>query len=252
MVALRNKLVNNSNEFRRKLELGRELKKIITEDKIMKASLVAEHAEALELFEKHGQDKDVKPVEWRPWQKGLLKYLNNPTDRRIIWVVGGKGNEGKNFFQGQIRGQYGRHRVCKMNLKGKSKDILHHMRKVVDIPTDIFLFNIQKGVIMGDIDYTLLEDIKDGEALAEKYETMIVTFTTPNVIIVFGNKYPDTGTTLSPDRWLIFKINARMELEDVTEAKLNKKRGGGGIQTRIETMLMIDGILIREIMILTD
>jgi hypothetical protein len=50
--ALENKLVNNSNEFMRKLELGREIKEITTEEKIMKASLSEEHREALELFEK--------------------------------------------------------------------------------------------------------------------------------------------------------------------------------------------------------
>ena len=71
--ALRNKLVNNSNEFMRKLELGRVIKKILTEDKIMKASLSEEHREALELFVKHGQDKDDKTIEWRPWQKELLE-----------------------------------------------------------------------------------------------------------------------------------------------------------------------------------
>ena len=32
---------------------------------------------------------------------------------------------------------------------------------------------------------------------------------------------------LTPDRWLIFKINSEMKLEDVTEARLKKKRGGG-------------------------
>ena len=226
IVALENIVAKNLNEFMRKLELGRELKRIITENKIMKASLSEEHREALKLFVKHGQDKDIQPVEWRRWQKELLKYVNNPTDRRIIWVVGGKGDEGKSFFMKKIRGKYGRHRVCVMNLKGKSKDILHYMKKVVDIPTELFLFNIPKGVNMGDIEYTLLEDIKDGDALAEKYETTIVEITTPNVIIVFANDYPDTGK-LSPDRWLILKINAGMEIDDVTEAKLMKKRGGG-------------------------
>jgi hypothetical protein len=49
-VALRNKIRNNSNEFMRELELGREIKEIITEDKIMKASLSAEDREALDLF----------------------------------------------------------------------------------------------------------------------------------------------------------------------------------------------------------
>ena len=112
-----------------------------------------------------------------------------------------------------------------MNLKGIAKDMLHHMKKVVDIPTDIFLFNIAKGVNMEYIDYTLLEDIKDGEAVAEKYDTTIVEITTPNVIIVFANKYPDTGKEpLSADRWLIFKINSEMQLKDVTEARLGKQR----------------------------
>ena len=76
---------------------------------------------------------------------------------------------------------------------------------------------------IGDIDYTLFEDIKDGEALAEKYETTIVEITTPNVIIVFANVYPDTRKQpLSVDRWLILKINSEMQLEDVTEAGLKK------------------------------
>ena len=61
-VALGNILEKGSNEFMRKLELGREIKEIITEDKIMKASLSEEHREALELFLKHGQANDVKPV----------------------------------------------------------------------------------------------------------------------------------------------------------------------------------------------
>ena len=103
VAALENIAVENSNEFKRKLEIGRELKAIIVKRKIMKASLQKDHAEALELFENHGQVKKITPVEWRPWQRELLVYANNPTPRRIIWVVGGKGNEGKSFFQGQIK-----------------------------------------------------------------------------------------------------------------------------------------------------
>ena len=51
-------------------------------------------------------------------------------------------------------------------------------------------------------------------------------FTTPNVIIVFSHENPDTKMFLR-DKWLIFKINSEMQLEDVTEAKLNRERGGG-------------------------
>ena len=49
-----------SGVFMRKLELGRELMRIITEENIMKACLSKENMEALELFEKHGQANDVK------------------------------------------------------------------------------------------------------------------------------------------------------------------------------------------------
>ena len=105
--ALENSVMYEANEYMRKIELGRELKRIITEYKYMKASLSAEDRKAFEFFEKHGQDKYVKPVEWRAWQKGLLKYINNPTQRRMIWVVGGEGNEGKTFFIQKIEEQYG-------------------------------------------------------------------------------------------------------------------------------------------------
>ena len=48
-------------------------------------------------------------------------------------------------------------------------------------------------------------------------------FTTPNVIIVFSNKYPDTRE-FSEDRWMIFKINTEMELKEVTDSCRVKKK----------------------------
>ena len=227
--ALENKLEKGSNEFIRKLELGREIKEIMIRRKWMKASLSAEDREALEIFEKHGQDKDVKPVEWRPWQKGLLKYVNNPTHRRIIWVVGGEGNEGKTFFQGEVEKEYGKHRVCIMNITERTENLFAHMRRNWNPPhlieknivEDIFLFNIPKGGgRTGEINYRLMEKIKRG-VVKVKIAGCVkrVRFTTPNVIIVFSHEYPDTKM-FSRDKWLIFKINAGMELEDVTEARL--------------------------------
>ena len=47
-------------------------------------------------------------------------------------------------------------------------------------------------------------------------------FKAPNVIIVFFNMEPDTRE-FSQDRWLIFKINTKMELEEVTTEQLKKK-----------------------------
>ncbi len=228
VVALKNSIVSEINEYQRKLELGREVKRIVLELNAPTAGLSKEKMEALELFENRGQVKDVKLVELRPWQNELLEYyVNDPTPRRVIWVVGEGGDEGKSFFQKHIEEQYGKQRVCKMTLAARSKDILHCMRKSVDITTDIFLFNIPKDVSTGNIDCKLLENIKDGEAMSKKYETKIMRFRTPNVIMVFSNGYPDTRRALTSGRWQIFKINSEMQLEDVTEARLRKQMGGG-------------------------
>ena len=99
VAALKNEIVRGGNEYRRKLELGREIKKIVQELNMPTSSLDKEKMEALELFENHGQVKEIKDVEWRPWQKDILEYVNNPTKRRVIWMVGEKGNEGKISFK---------------------------------------------------------------------------------------------------------------------------------------------------------
>ena len=39
--------------------------------------------------------KEIEAVEWRPWQMDILEYVNDPTQRGIIWVVEEKGKEGK-------------------------------------------------------------------------------------------------------------------------------------------------------------
>ena len=154
----------------------------------------------------------------------LLEYVNTPTSYRIIWVVGGEGNEGKSFFQGDVAKKYGKHRVCTMPLRETTMNLIVYMRKVVDITIDIFLFNITRGGgRMKRINYRLFENIKDGEEMVVVGNSVkMVRFTTPNVIMVFSHDYPDTGK-FSRGRWLIFKINSEMQLEDVAEARV----GGG-------------------------
>ena len=54
--------------------------------------------------------------------------------------------------------------------------------------------------------YEVLENIKDGRAIASKYASEIIRFRTPNVVIVFSNADPDM-TQLSKDRWRVFHIS---------------------------------------------
>ena len=60
VVALKNSIISEINEYERKLELGREVKRIVLELNASTAGLSVEHAEALELFENSGKVKDVK------------------------------------------------------------------------------------------------------------------------------------------------------------------------------------------------
>jgi hypothetical protein len=54
--------------------------------------------------------------------------------------------------------------------------------------------------------YKILENIKDGSAIAGKYQSCKVRFRKPNIVIVFSNYGPETDA-LSEDRWNIFKIS---------------------------------------------
>ena len=105
-IALENKIMRCSNEYKRKLELGRKVKDILLKNDVATGCLEKGEMEALELFENRGQVKEIEAVEWRPWQIDMLEYVKNPTKRRIIWVVGEKGNEGKTFFQDKTDEQY--------------------------------------------------------------------------------------------------------------------------------------------------
>ena len=70
---------------------------------------------------------------------------------------------------------------------------------------DIFIFNIPRSFATEAVPYTLLEEIKDGQAISSKYDSKILRFKTPNIVVVFSNGNP-TERMMSRDRWQIFKI----------------------------------------------
>ena len=51
----------------------------------------------------------------------------------------------------------------------------------------------------------MLEDLKDGDAFAEKYDSQKLKIKTPNVVMVFSNHFPETEE-LAVDRWKLFSI----------------------------------------------
>ena len=154
------------SEYQTKLKLGRKIKIILEKNSIPLESLNKEQIEACELFKQYAE---VKFVEWRPWQNEMIEYLHDPKQGKVIWVVGERGNEGKSFFQDQIQARYGLEKVVKFHFGSRSEDMMNYLHEFVSMKTDIFLFHTYKNDCVKELDYKMLESIKDGWTLSTEY-----------------------------------------------------------------------------------
>ena len=104
-----------------------------------------EYKEPLELYMKQKRNIDPKDVKLRSWQESLLNYIKS-TDREVIWVQGGKCNEGKSWFQEFKESKFGWSRViCGMAMKLKKLSICPALRKRSLMTTNVFLFDVRKA-----------------------------------------------------------------------------------------------------------
>ena len=78
-----------------KLELGTIINDFLEKNEMESAALSMDELEALEIYENHGKKKNLEKTTWRGWQIELLRYLDQPSQRQVILVIGEKGNEGK-------------------------------------------------------------------------------------------------------------------------------------------------------------
>ena len=144
-------------------------------------------------------------VELRLWQKLLFEDIQQPSSREIIWVKGVKGIEGKTWFQNYVQSFFGCARVAQLDLKSKTANILHAFRKFPLATIDIFFFNDARAVNHESCCYTVLEHIKDGTATASMFNTEVIRFRTPDVVVVFTNSDPNVQQ-LSKVRWKVYYI----------------------------------------------
>ena len=213
--ALRCDLLKGKKLHQDKIEMGAQISLIIEEDDIDEESLTKEQKEALSLHRKRIPRFDFTTTQLRPWQQQTMKLFEFPSERTVIWLTGNKGNEGKSWFQSYVHAYYGFNRVVRVDLRIKHANICNVLKKRSLGSIDIFLFNDARSVSGEDHNlYRILEDIKDGQATASKYDNDNIQFKTPNTVIIFSNQYPITGK-LSLDRWKIFSIKDS-ELKDAT------------------------------------
>ena len=118
----------------------------------------------------------------RPWQKTLLPYFNNPTERKVIWITGQNGNEGKTYFQNYIQFLFGVRRVCLLDMVRKSENIFHVLSKQSLTCKDIFLFNLSKNFPDLDYPFEALEALKDRKCISPKYNSSLLNFKIPNTV----------------------------------------------------------------------
>merc|ERR1711954_587212 len=94
---LENRVIAQMEEFEQKIELGRKLKIIVNKHNFNVNGLEKDMKDALDIYELHGKNMDMKDIEWRGWQRDLRQCLDKPCERKVIWIVSQGGNEGKSF-----------------------------------------------------------------------------------------------------------------------------------------------------------
>ena len=231
---VRKVILKTTEEYKNKIALGKTVYKVLGEGEGEEEALPNDMKRALELYIKQGNDFIYKGVELKPWQRELMEQINSPSDRHIIWVVGAACGEGKTFFQKYVRSMFGIRRVVSgINIKSNSANICHCLAKQSLATADIFLFNIGKSMKkFEEVNYEVLEDLKDGDAFASKYNSQQLKIKVPNVVMVFSNNVPNTRE-LAADRWKVFQIeNDQLEEIGVDQVKYTPKQK---VQDRFST-----------------
>ena len=199
------------------------------EGTIREESLTKERKLALDLYRRQEPRFDISVAQLRPWQEEALKLFNHPSERQVIWLTGRQGYEGKSWFQNYVESYFGYHRVARVDLRIKHANVCNVLKKRSLASANIFLFNDARSVSGEEHNlYRILEDIKDGQATATKYDNNNIRFKTPNTVMIFSNSYPKVNQ-LSRDRWQIFNTN-KDGLNDVTLQVMKMKKDGYNIQ----------------------
>ncbi len=182
---LHQRLLKNKTIYLERVKIGEEISKYLIIDEIPEESLSKEDKECLELYRNQQVRLDINKVELRPWQKDAFQLFESPTERNIIWIYGPRGNIGKSWFQNYIEAYFGYQRVFRSDLRIKHKDTCNILKKRGLTTIDIFLFNDSRSTKGEEMNiYRVLEDIKDGAATTSKYDSKVIKFKTPNIVMV--------------------------------------------------------------------
>jgi len=127
------------------------------------------------------------------WQSELFDKLETvPDPRTITWYYDRVGNKGKSYFARNYKGS--NYYVT----GGKAADIFYGYEYQSVIFFD--LARMKQDIVQ----YDVMEAFKNGQFYSTKYESKLVRFNIPHVV-VFANFHPNLEM-LSADRWSIIEI----------------------------------------------
>lgn len=141
------------------------------------------------LEEEDGPEDGFEP---RPWQQTVIDSMTAvPDDRTIYWVTDAQGGQGKTRLATHLIRNYGA-----IELSGKMADMTYAYSQGKQ---RIVIFDISRAAadMTGHI-YSMAEKLKCGRLMNTKYQSRMVTFKPPHVII-FSNSSWDR-TKFSHDR----------------------------------------------------
>lgn len=144
--------------------------------------------------------EEMETTVLRTWQKDAVVTLLAQNDREVLWIVDYKGDTGKSYLSRWLHAMKGAFEVT----SGKTADIAYAYNYE---PIVVFDFSRQKQEF---VNYSAIEDFKNGRIFSPKYESKTLRFKSAKVI-VFSNWDPDE-TTLSEDRWNIIRMGDKPDV----------------------------------------
>lgn len=139
----------------------------------------------------------------REWQSQLCSDLKRSPDARTInFVVDRDGNGGKSWFCAYYTSLFGKSVILK---PGKKADMVYALMSQMDKDTRVVFIDAPRSKQGEYLQYDFLEELKDGRLLNTKYESRMLEFCTPHVVVMM-NEEPDMEK-LSEDRYRIIKVN---------------------------------------------
>lgn len=147
-------------------------------------------------------NEEYENVQWRPFQKEILDLIDTkPDHRKIHWYYNQDGNNGKSYLFKYIN--LTRNDVIIAD--GKKDNILYEVSKLIEneIEPRIIILDIPR-THKDFVNYSLIEQLKNGCVQSGKYEGKKCLFRIPHIIIT--SNYEPSYSAWSMDRYCVKEI----------------------------------------------